>query len=105
MNTPLTLIALCACVVLLGACDKTPEAPTAPVVNQPVPDGYGATAGPASDPSLPPAESVFPPGAEARTDPALGETDGTRKPKQASEQKLLPGQNNDHSAPLSSAVK
>jgi hypothetical protein len=33
-------------------------------------------------------------------DPALGETDGTRKPKQESEVKLMPGQNNDHSAPL-----
>ena len=53
-----------------------------------------------TDPSLPPASSVFPPGT---TDPALGKTDGTRKPAQESDTKPMPGQNNDHSAPLSPA--
>ncbi|MDP2407132.1 MAG: hypothetical protein U1D36_18810 [Hydrogenophaga sp.] len=103
MKTSLALIALCAWVLLLGACDKTPVDPTAPEVNQPAPNEYGATQGPATDPSLPPAESVFPPGTNAKTDPTLGETDGTRMPKQESDVKLLPGQNNDHSAPLSPA--
>src|SRR3990167_12853 len=103
MKKPLALIALCPWVLLLSACDKTPVVPTAPDANQPAPNEYGATQGPATDPSLPRAESAFPPGTNARTDPALGETDGTRKPKQESDVKLLPGQNNDHSAPLSPA--
>lgn len=102
MKTPLNLIALCAVALLLGACDKTPLSPPKPTLSSPVPAESGTTpAAPVADPSLPPAESVFPPGSDAKSDPALGETDGTRKPKEESEEKLLPGQNNDHSAPLS----
>lgn len=48
---------------------------------------------------MPSAESVFAPGDAAKADPALGKTDGTRKPAQESETKLMPGQNNDHWAP------
>jgi hypothetical protein len=33
--------------------------------------------------------------------PTMTQPDGTRKPAQESDTKLLPGQNNDHSAPLS----
>lgn len=105
MNTPLNLIALCASVVLLTACDKTAPAPPTPMLSQPVAAESGATANSEVNTSVPSAESVLPPANAATADPALGETDGTRKPKQESEQKLLPGQNNDHSAPLSPAVK
>ena len=104
MNTPSALIALCACVMSLSACDKKPTAPPTPALSLPVPAGSGATTGSSTgsttDPSLPPASTVFPPGT---TDPALGKTDGTRKPAQESDTKPMPGQNNDHSAPLSPA--
>ncbi|MBT9549724.1 MAG: hypothetical protein IV088_02660 [Hydrogenophaga sp.] len=100
MNTPSALIALCACVISLSACDKKPTTPPTPTLSLPVPSVSGATTGPSTDPSLPPAASVFPPGT---TDPALGATDGTRKPAQESDTKPMPGQNNDHSAPLSPA--
>lgn len=94
MNAPWTLIALLACGALLSACDKLPKQPPTPTMNQP------AVAPSAADPSVPSAESVFAPGNGAKADPALGKTDGTRKPAQGSDTKLLPGQNNDHSAPL-----
>lgn len=103
MNTPSTWIALCACAMCLSACDKKPSDLPTPTLSSPMPGGSGAATGPATDPSLPSAESVIPPGTAAKDDPALGETDGTRKPKETSDKALLPGQNNDHSAPLSPA--
>lgn len=103
MKTPLAVIPLCATVMFLGACDRTSPTPPKPTIDSPAPIGATAPPAPVADPSLPPTESVIPPGSAAKSDPALGETDGTRKPKQESEQKLLPGQNNDHSAPLNPA--
>lgn len=105
MNTPLTLIALCASVMLLVACDKTTPAPPTPMLTQPLEAKTSATTDAVVQPSVPSAGTVLPPVNAGPADPALGETDGTRKPKQESEEKLLPGQNNDHSAPLSPAVK
>lgn len=99
MPTPCAVIALCACAMCLSACDKTPVKPPTPALSMPLPGAARATAGASTDPSLPPAESVFPPGTAARTDA----TDGTRKPAQTSDTVPLPGQNNDHSAPLSTA--
>jgi len=103
MKTPLAAIALCAGVMVVSACDKTAPAPPKPVVSMPAPAESGFTAGPAIDPSLPSAASVFPSGTAAQVDPAPGKTDGTRKPAQESAGVLMPGQNNDHSAPLSPA--
>lgn len=104
MNTPSALIALSACVMLLSACDKTPIKPPTPTLSTPLPStSGGATTGTPTDPSLPSASSVFPPGTAPKADPTLGPTDGTRKPAQESETKPMPGQNNDHSAPLSPA--
>ena len=105
MNTPLTLIALSACVVLLGACDKTTPAPPTQMLSQPVAAESAATARSEANTSVPSAAAVLLPANDAQADPALGTTDGTRKPKQESDEKLLPGQNNDHSAPLSPAAQ
>lgn len=107
MKTPMTLIALGACVVLLSACDKTPQPLPTPLLNAPGLTGssqpLGPPLGPPNDPSLPSAESVFPPGSTTSPNAASTETDGTREPKQAATGVLEPGQNNDHSAPLSTA--
>ena len=100
MNTSSVLIALCACVTCLTGCDKKPSDAPMPVLSSPVPVGAVTPAGTPTDPSLPSASSVFPSGT---TDPALAKTDGTRKPAQESDTKPMPGQNNDHSAPLSTA--
>jgi hypothetical protein len=105
MYKPFTVIALSTCLLWLTACDKTPTAQPTPIVNQPVPAESGATAGSGANTSVPPAESVFPPANAAQAEPVLKETDGTRKPAQEPEAmpvlKPMPGQNNDHSAPLS----
>lgn len=104
MNLPSALIALSACVMFVSACDKTPIKPPTPALSMPLPSTTGgATAGLPTDPSLPSASSVFPPGNTSKADPAPGQNDGTRRPAQESETKPLPGQNNDHSAPLSPA--
>ena len=102
MRTPTTLIALGACVMFLGACDKTPAPLPTPMVTQPAPTESGTTAG-AALAAVPSAESVFPPTNGGGADPASGKTDGTRKPAKESETMPMPGQNNDHSAPLSPA--
>lgn len=89
--------ALLAGLLALGGCSKPASELPAPIVDTPVPDAAGATARSGENPGVPPAASVFPPG------PVATETDGTRKPAQtpAAAPKPMPGQNNDHSAPLS----
>lgn len=99
MNTPLALITVGACVMYLTACDKTSVPLPTPQLEPPQLNAPGAPNAAIADPPVPPADSVLAP----TNDPELGKTDGTRKPKQESETTLLPGQNNDHSAPLSPA--
>ncbi|WP_302174595.1 hypothetical protein [uncultured Hydrogenophaga sp.] len=75
--------AACLATALLTACDQSAPEP-AP----------GPPSGPAEYPvTSPPA----PPAAL----PDQSTTDGTRKPAQTSPGVLVPGQNNDHSAPIS----
>jgi len=105
MNSPIALFALCAGVLSLGACDKTPTTPSAPLVDMPAQTGSGATAGPVADPSLPSAASVFPPASAANADSMVGRSDGTRRPAQESTATPMPGQNNDHSAPVGPAKR
>lgn len=106
MKKPLAAIALSACLMSLAACDRTPPAvPPTPIADTPVPNEAGATANSGADVSVPPAASVFPPASATPMDPETTETDGTRKPALEPEAapilKPMPGQNNDHSAPLS----
>jgi len=104
MQTPWTVIALCACAMSLSACDKTTPKPPTPKIDQTVSTESGAAMGAVIATPVPTAESVFPPtSTTTQADAALGKTDGTRKPAQASAGALMPGQNNDHSAPLSTA--
>lgn len=103
MNTYVASIALCACVLGLSACDRTPTAPPTAMVEKPVPTESVARVGPATDPSLPSAQSVFPPASAATADPTPGRPDGTRNPAQEAIGTPMPGQNNDHSAPVAPA--
>ncbi len=103
MNTPYSLIAICAAALLLSACDKTPATPPKPTVSQPGPTLSGAMAAPAVDPSLPSAESALTPANAARADSALGRSNNTMSATQESTAMPMPGQNNDHSAPLGPA--
>ncbi|MBT9596536.1 MAG: hypothetical protein IV094_11170 [Vitreoscilla sp.] len=103
MNTRFAGTALCACVLWLGACDKTPTSPPTPIVNATVPTESGATAGAVANPSVPSAESVLPPATATKADPTLGRSNSTMSAAQESTAMPMPGQNNDHSAPLGPA--
>lgn len=94
-HTPWTIILLSASALWLSACDKTPTTPPSPRVSTPVTTESGAARNPVADPSLPTTTSAVP--------QVRGPTDGTRVPSKESTSMPMPGQNNDHSAPLSSA--
>ncbi len=104
MNTPFVSIALCACVLSLGACDKTKAPPPTPTVNEGTSTGSPATTSPAFDPSMPAAVSGSPQASASPADTTPGRPDGTRSPAQESLRTPIPGQNNDHSAPTSPAT-
>jgi hypothetical protein len=103
MSAPVAVIALCACALCLGACDKTSTTPAMPKVDKLVPTESGAATGSAAHPSVPSAEAAFPPASAGRADQTQGRSDGTRVPSQGSTGVQMPGQNNDHSAPLGSS--
>ncbi|MDO8904085.1 hypothetical protein [Hydrogenophaga sp.] len=107
MKKPFIWIVLSTGLLLLAACDKTPPAHPTPIANQPLPAESDPLAGAVANPGVPSASTIFPPASATLADPMANETDGTRKPSFAPEDvpmsKPLPGQNNDHSAPLSLA--
>lgn len=105
MNTPFVLTTLCACVLGLGACDKTPTPPSTPMVNKPAATESGPTTGSVGSTSVPSAESVLAPATATKTDPALGRSNTPMTTAQESTAMPLPGQNNDHSAPLAPAKR
>jgi hypothetical protein len=101
MHTPIAAISLCACALLLGACDKTSSPVPTPKVDKPVvTESAAAPAGPVINSSVPSAESVFRPQNDSTANQTPARTDGTRVPSQGPTGNPTPGQNNDHSAPL-----
>lgn len=100
MRTPITAAALGLAISLLLACDKKPLAPPVPTVGL-VPLESRSTASGAPDPSVPPADTVVAPTAQVKPDPAAGRTNRSMSRSQESSAMPMPGQNNDHSAPLS----
>jgi hypothetical protein len=90
---------------LLIGCSKTPEtrgADAQPAVPaQAVP---GTQAGGSGDTSVPPVAAVMvPPDAKPAEAASAGRTNSAMSPREESTAMPLPGQNNDHSAPLSTA--
>ena len=104
MRKPFTLIALCTGALALNACDKTPTSHPAPIV-EPVQTESAAAAGPVATTSVPSADSVFSPASAAKADPTLGRSNSTMSAAQESTAMPIPGQNNDHSAPLGPAKR
>jgi hypothetical protein len=84
-----------AAALVLGACSKPGAPALAPVQGAPAPTTPGIT-----DPSVPDAGSVLAPAATTPTNPAAERSNGPMSPVQESGAMPLPGQNNDHSAPL-----
>jgi hypothetical protein len=109
--------ALILTTLLLGACDRSATSPmaTAPTASQAMPAATAsaaeeaaataaisstASAASGTDPSVPPAASVLEPAPAAKADAAQGRTNKAMSRTQESTAMPMPGQNNDHSAPL-----
>ncbi len=99
MRTPFTAVALGLAISMLVACDRKPSTPPAPTVSL-VPIESRSPASGTPDPSLPPADTVVTPAAQAKPDAAGGRTNRSMSGFQESTAMPMPGQNNDHSAPL-----
>lgn len=99
LRTSYSVAALGLIALSLGACDKPSPRPPAPTVNA-APLRSGAAAGNAADTSVPAAEAVLTPGAAAKPDPVAGRTNSSMTRAQEAGAMPLPGQNNDHSAPV-----
>ena len=103
MRTQATLAALCFSVLLLNACDKGHPGPTVPRVEPMQVDPGAIQQSPAANTTVPPAESVVGPANEApKADAAAGRSNSTMTRAQESSAMPMAGQNNDHSAPLTS---
>lgn len=102
MRPSFRLTALCTIALALTACSKTPFDPPVPQAG-PAPVEALPPTGPATDPSVPAADSVLSPATATRPDPAAGRTNRSMTRTQESTAMPLPGQNNDHSAPLTPA--
>lgn len=101
MRTTFTAVALGLATLALMACDRKPSAPPTPTVSLlPIESRSPDSATP--DPSLPSADSVVTPAAQAKPDPAAGRSNRAMSRSQESSAMPMPGQNNDHSAPLAS---
>jgi len=88
----------------LSACSRTAPEPPTPSVT-PAPDLTAPSTAGAGDASVPAAASVVRPVAGAKADAAAGRSLGAMSPAQQSAAMPLPGQNNDHSAPLPGAPR
>lgn len=88
----------------LGACSKSPlDAPlprVAPTQSAPTSNTSGTR-----DVSVPAADAVLTPAPATPVDPAAGRANKTMSRTQESSAMPLPGQNNDHSAPLPPAKR
>jgi hypothetical protein len=114
MRTALITTVFCGTAALLGGCQKTPTeleaaalrdgaGATAPRSAQAVP---GTQAGSAANTSVPPANTVMAPATVQPAEPAsAGRTNTSMTRAQESSAMPIPGQNNDHSAPLSSTTR
>lgn len=96
--------ALVVTMLALGACGRAAVEPPAsmekPVQNDTAPAAAGVT-----DTSVPSAGSVLTPAIPAKADPAAGRSNNSMSRTQESSAMPLPGQNNDHSAPLTPAPR
>lgn len=91
-------------VLVLSACNRAPSEPppsmVRPVLGESVP-----TTTDTPDTSVPDARSVLTPAAAVKADPAAGRSNNAMSSVQESTAMPMPGQNNDHSAPLTPAKR
>ena len=108
----ITKTTLCMAAATLVACGKpapgTPTpSPMPPSMSTVAADKTASapTGGAAKDASLPAAETVLTPATATKVDPAAGRSNKAMTNAQESSAMPLPGQNNDHSAPLPPAKR
>jgi hypothetical protein len=107
MRLKLFMTSVCMAALSLGACTDSPSVPASlpasiPPVSTtatPVVDN-AAVATSSTDQSVPAAETVLTPAKDIKLDPAAGRVNTTMTKTQESTAMPLPGQANDHSAPL-----
>jgi hypothetical protein len=96
--------ALLLMALVMIACSKEPSAPPAPMTTASQVETPPARAvGP--DTSVPDAGSVLTPNAGPKADSTAGRTNGAMTRSQESSAMPMPGQNNDHSAPVGPAKR
>ena len=96
----LRAVALGSFGLLLGGCTERPGTPPVPVVQAAQP-ASSASVGAGSDASVPTAASVMAPAAQASVpDTLAGRATKAMSRAEESTAMPMPGQNNDHSAPL-----
>jgi hypothetical protein len=96
--------ALLLTAVAMSVCGKQQAAPPASMTTVPRVDSPPAPAG-GPDTSVPDASSVLTPSAGTKADPTAGRTNGAMTRSQESSAMPMPGQNNDHSAPVGPAKR
>jgi hypothetical protein len=94
--------ALVVTALALIACGKAPSEPPAATAKPPTYETVPVPAG-GSGTSVPDAASVLTPAGAAKADPAAGRSNNAMSRSQESSAMPVPGQNNDHSAPLGPA--
>lgn len=99
-----TLVASAATLLLASGCSKTGTV-AAPAMSEVAPVQSQAPAASSADASLPAAASVITPATASKADPAAGRTNSVMSRDQETSAMPLPGQNNDHSAPLTPAKR
>ena len=101
MRKSFTAVAVCAATSLLLACNKPIPDPGPDLTR--LPSVPGTQSGGSSDSSVPKADTVLSPAPATQTDPAAARSNSAMTPAQESSAMPMPGQNNDHSAPLTPA--
>ncbi len=102
MQQHIALLTL-ASVLSLSACDKHPERPT-PLLKTEEQQKTNSTAITGSQTGVPSAESVFSGSTATQPIQPTGRPSGAMTPAQEKSGMPLPGQNNDHSAPLATVT-
>lgn len=92
-------VALAVTLLALSACSRPPPESTAPAMTPAVPATAPSAVG-AGDTSVPSAASVPSTATVSTTDPAVGRSNSAMSKAQESAAMPMPGQNNDHSAPV-----
>jgi hypothetical protein len=97
---PSTWVAVCLSALCLNACDKGPLGPTVPKVEAIKVEPDAAKRSPVEGTTVPPADSVVERANQTPKADATGRSNSELTRAQESSAMPVPGQNNDHSAPL-----